>query len=69
MKVLQTITNHLMVSIVIHQITNKFYLGMYANDDDLYGDELEGDEERNDGLNALVISLYLTFRTYNGSLD
>jgi len=27
---------------------------MYANEEDLYGDELEGDEDRNDGLNALV---------------
>ncbi len=27
---------------------------MYGNDEDIYGDELEGDEDRNDGLNALV---------------
>lgn len=28
-------------------------IGMYANEDP-YGDEIEGDEDRNDGLNALV---------------
>jgi len=27
---------------------------MYANEDDGYGEELDGDEDRNDGLNALV---------------
>jgi len=27
---------------------------MYQNEDDMYGDELDGDEDRNDGLNALV---------------
>jgi hypothetical protein len=27
---------------------------MYGGDEDVYGDELEGDEDRNDGLNALV---------------
>ena len=27
---------------------------MYANEDDGYGDEVEGDEDRNDGMNALV---------------
>lgn len=28
---------------------------MYGNEDDMYGEELDGDEDRNDGLNALVI--------------
>ena len=28
-------------------------IGMYANEDP-YGDEIDGDEDRNDGLNALV---------------
>lgn len=27
---------------------------MYANEEDVYGDEIDGDEDRNDGLNALV---------------
>jgi hypothetical protein len=27
---------------------------MYGGDEDVYGDELDGDEDRNDGLNALV---------------
>jgi hypothetical protein len=31
---------------------------MYGNDEDVYGDELDGDEDRNDGLNALVTSVY-----------
>jgi len=40
---------------------------MYGNDEDVYGDELEGDEDRNDGLNALVTSIIIMkFRTYNG---
>jgi hypothetical protein len=28
---------------------------MYGNEDDPYGEEMDGDEDRNDGLNALVI--------------
>lgn len=31
------------------------HIGMYANEDDVYGDEIDGEEDRNDGLNALVI--------------
>ena len=31
-------------------------LGMYANEEDVYGDEIDGDEDKNDGLNALVSS-------------
>lgn len=27
---------------------------MYANEEDVYGDEIDGDEDKNDGLNALV---------------
>ena len=30
------------------------FVGMYANDDDGYGDEVDGDDDRNDGMNALV---------------
>ncbi len=29
---------------------------MYANEEDVYGDEIDNDEDKNDGLNALVIS-------------
>ena len=29
-------------------------LGIYQNEEDLYGDELDGEEDKNDGLNALV---------------
>ena len=29
-------------------------LGMYNHEDDGYGDEADGDEDRNDGMNALV---------------
>lgn len=32
---------------------------MYANEEDVYGDEIDGDEDRNDGLNALVIKFHL----------
>ena len=32
---------------------------MYANEEDVYGDEIDGDEDKNDGLNALVRTLYL----------
>jgi hypothetical protein len=28
--------------------------GMYANEEDVYGDEIDADEDKNDGLNALV---------------
>ena len=35
-------------------ILSIFVLGMYQNEDDIYGDEIDGDEDRNDGLNALV---------------
>ena len=42
---------------------------MYANEDDGYGEELDGDEDRNDGLNALVsIFEWYPFRTFNGLL-
>jgi len=42
---------------------------MYANEDP-YGDEIEGDEDRNDGLNALVCLKNFNFiRTFNGLLD
>jgi hypothetical protein len=36
---------------------------MYANEEDVYGDELEGDEDKNDGLNALV-KIYLSYTKY-----
>jgi hypothetical protein len=37
------------------------------NGDDVYGDEIDGDEDRNDGLNALVRSVSINiFRIYNG---
>lgn len=29
-------------------------IGMYQNEEDMYGDEMDGEEDRNDGLNALV---------------
>ena len=32
---------------------------MYQQEEELYGDELDGDEDRNDGLNALVLSLFI----------
>jgi hypothetical protein len=32
---------------------------MYANEEDVYGDEIDNDEDKNDGLNALVISRLL----------
>ena len=28
---------------------------MYANEEDVYGDEIDNDEDKNDGLNALVL--------------
>lgn len=31
---------------------------MYGNEDDAYGDELQDDEDRNDGLNALVFPFH-----------
>ena len=31
-----------------------YSLGMYANEDDPYGDEIDGEDDRNDGMNALV---------------
>ena len=34
-------------------------IGMYANEEDVYGDEIDGDEDKNDGLNALVLYLWL----------
>lgn len=44
---------------------------MYQQEDDPYGEEGEGEEDRNDGLNALVtyFILLLIFRISNGSLD
>ncbi len=41
---------------------------MYGNDEDVYGDELDGDDDRNDGLNALVTSIMLIHRIFNGLL-
>ena len=43
---------------------------MYANEEDVYGDEIDGEEDKNDGLNALVYFTYFihTFRIYNGLL-
>lgn len=32
----------------------KHSIGMYAAEDDGYGDEVDGEDERNDGTNALV---------------
>ena len=44
-------------------------IGMYANEDP-YGEEIEGDEDKNDGLNALVHillgSVTVLCRTCNG---
>ena len=34
-------------------------VGMYAAEDDGYGDEVDGDDDKNDGMNALVNTLYL----------
>jgi hypothetical protein len=31
-----------------------YLLANYANEDDGYGDEMEGDDDKNDGMNALV---------------
>lgn len=45
---------------------------MYQNEEDIYGDELDGDEDRNDGLNALVYTVSIInnyFRICNGYLD
>jgi hypothetical protein len=36
-------------------------VGMYANEEDVYGDEIDGDEDKNDGLNALVRNQILSF--------
>lgn len=49
----------------------KLFVGMYQQEDDPYGEEGEGEEDRNDGLNALVtyFILLLIFRISNGSLD
>jgi hypothetical protein len=34
---------------------------MYQNEEDMYGDELDGDEDRNDGLNALVSHSFIFY--------
>lgn len=52
--------NHLMewVMMVISCLLSYIIviIGMYPNEEDVYGDELDGDEDKNDGLNALVYS-------------
>lgn len=37
---------------------------MYQNEEDIYGDELDGDEDRNDGLNALVYTVSISIIVY-----
>jgi len=42
---------------------------MYGNDEEVYGEEMDGDEDRNDGLNALVIIIIfniIEFATCHG---
>ena len=38
---------------------------MYPNEEDVYGDEIDGDEDKNDGLNALVRIKLLPNNTHN----
>jgi hypothetical protein len=60
----QTLGKNLMV---FHSSIN--LIGMYPNEDDGYGDEVDGDDDRNDGMNALVSRVRLTkHRIFNGLL-
>jgi hypothetical protein len=48
-----------MVKVGLPYSSRKLIIGMYANEEDVYGDEIDGDEDKNDGLNALVPNLML----------
>ena len=47
------------------------FVGQYGvGEEEGYGDEIEGEDDKNDGLNALVnYPSYFGFRIFNGSWD
>jgi hypothetical protein len=60
MKAIRNNTSHQMAwEVRVSFLSSLKLLGMYANEEDVYGDEIDADEDKNDGLNALVLSLLL----------